>query len=87
MVEEICWPNGFNCDAQLSCPLKRILVETPWWISPLTATRWVSLSWAGVVNKHFLLKTWVLQGNDAPFIIKHIETNLTETEQAQLEKE
>ena len=41
MVEEICWPDGFSCDAQLNSPCWRTLVGTSWWISPLTTTKWV----------------------------------------------
>ena len=37
-----CMYDGFTCDAQLSSPPWRTLDRTSWWISPLTATRWVS---------------------------------------------
>ena len=53
MVEKICWPDGFSCDAQLSSPRWRTLVGTCWWISPLTATRWVPSRgcWLGRLGK------------------------------------
>ena len=52
MVEKICWPDGFSCDAQLSSPRWRTLVGTSWWINALTATRWVPSRGRGNVHKH-----------------------------------
>ena len=50
MVEKICWPDGFICNAQLSSPPWCTLIGTSSWISPLTMTRWVSSRESGCVS-------------------------------------